>query len=475
MPRLVINPGTPHQWEAQLRSGTNTLGRSPACDVQIEHGSVSGTHCEVTVNGDSIVVRDLGSTNGTFLDRAPVEQGTLAAGQRLQLGGVEMELAPDGAARATATPVGVRLAVARPAGTPPPSAVPVPAASSAGPSAPPPPPARMALKVTAHEAPPPPPSAPASYVPEEYTAEAEAPAMCKYHPKAYARFLCPQCQIHFCELCVTSRPGGTRTNMFCRRCSAECVALNVAIQVTRNPKENFLISVPGAFLYPFKGVASIFFLLFGSVVFGVLDSFLRSWLFGGIFIKLFIIGYTFAYMQKIIHVAAQGADDRPGFPDVSEFVQDLLIPGLQLIGIVLVSFGPMIAAVIWVGADAVSSGTVDPVKSLLLLGVLLGGIVYFPMALLAVAMHDSILAVNPLVVIPAMLKVPLEYLVVLIVMAAAAAARVTGAVLLPRLMDAPGLTTLLSMVLTLYLLTVVMRLLGLMYYAKREKLHWLRG
>src|SRR5688572_24632443 len=95
MPRLLVNPGTPQQWEIHLKSGTNTIGRSPACDTQINHGSVSSTHCEVTVNGNAIVVRDLGSTNGTFLNRAPIEQATLAAGQRLQLGGVEMELAPD--------------------------------------------------------------------------------------------------------------------------------------------------------------------------------------------------------------------------------------------------------------------------------------------------------------------------------------------------------------------------------------------
>src|SRR5262245_51481500 len=95
MPRLLVNPGTRQQCEIHLTPGANTIVCRPACDTQINHGSVSSTHCEVTVNGDAVVVRDLGSTNGTFLNRTPIEQAALSVGQRLQLGGVEMELVPD--------------------------------------------------------------------------------------------------------------------------------------------------------------------------------------------------------------------------------------------------------------------------------------------------------------------------------------------------------------------------------------------
>src|SRR5262245_15512111 len=112
MPRLLINPGTPQQWEVPLKPGANTVGRSPACDVQIEHGSVSGTHCQMTVNGGAVLVRDLGSTNGTFLNKTFVQETALSPGQRLQLGGIEMELVLDGGApRPPAAPVVVRVAV----------------------------------------------------------------------------------------------------------------------------------------------------------------------------------------------------------------------------------------------------------------------------------------------------------------------------------------------------------------------------
>ena len=72
MPRLLVNPGSSQQWEISLKPGTNTLGRSPACDAQIEHGSNSGTHCQIVVNGETVQVKDLGSTNGTFLNRSGI-------------------------------------------------------------------------------------------------------------------------------------------------------------------------------------------------------------------------------------------------------------------------------------------------------------------------------------------------------------------------------------------------------------------
>ena len=55
MPRLLVNPGSSQQWEISLKPGTNTLGRSPACDAQIEHGSISGTHCQIVVNGETVI------------------------------------------------------------------------------------------------------------------------------------------------------------------------------------------------------------------------------------------------------------------------------------------------------------------------------------------------------------------------------------------------------------------------------------
>jgi hypothetical protein len=53
---------------------------------------VSSRHCEAQLNGNELSVRDLDSTNGTFINGAKIHQGTLRLGQILRLGQVEMRL-----------------------------------------------------------------------------------------------------------------------------------------------------------------------------------------------------------------------------------------------------------------------------------------------------------------------------------------------------------------------------------------------
>ena len=90
MARLVVNPGSPSAWEIQLKSGTNTIGRGFANDFKVTDPSVSGSHCQITVENGTVILKDLGSTNGTYVNRAPVTETTLQGGQTIHLGGVEM-------------------------------------------------------------------------------------------------------------------------------------------------------------------------------------------------------------------------------------------------------------------------------------------------------------------------------------------------------------------------------------------------
>jgi serine phosphatase RsbU (regulator of sigma subunit) len=50
-----------------------TIGRHPACDIQFPVAEVSRQHCRVQVQGDAIVLMDLGSTNGTFVHGQRIE------------------------------------------------------------------------------------------------------------------------------------------------------------------------------------------------------------------------------------------------------------------------------------------------------------------------------------------------------------------------------------------------------------------
>jgi hypothetical protein len=96
-----------------------------------------------------------------------------------------------------------------------------------------------------------------------------------------------------------------------------------------------------------------------------------------------------------------------------------------------------------------------------------------------------VLAANPLQVVPSIFKVPLEYLVTMILLACVFGLRPIGDLILPLLfprglsthsmpklfayLAASGFWSLVS----LYLLTVGMRILGLLYLTKKEKLGWL--
>jgi len=458
MPSLLVNPGSSQQWEIPLKTGTSTIGRSAACDTQIEHASVSSTHCQITVTGDSVSVKDLGSTNGTFLNRAAVQETVLVLGQRLQLGNVEMELISD-SPRATTVRAAVRISA-----TPAQNSAPAPTAPSIAASAPSAPP-RASLRVSSHSEPPPP-SSPAPYVPDEYSESIEAPATCKYHHKSAASFLCPECQLNYCDLCVSPRPGGERTGKFCKKCSCECVALNVQLIAPVDEHANFFSNVPGAFLYPLKS-KSLTFLIFGTFFFALVD-FLGTY---SIYLRIIYIGYTFAYLQRLIHSAAQGSDDAAGWPDISAFWDDIMIPFFQTVGLFLISFGPAIGLAFWAGFDALDSGNTDPTKLILLIVAVVGGAIYYPMALLSLAMFDSVVSANPLVVIPAIIRVPLEYLVVLVITGILFAVKIAQE-FLTELIPVPALPDLITAGIGLYFLTVQMRLLGLMYYAKREKLGW---
>jgi pSer/pThr/pTyr-binding forkhead associated (FHA) protein len=90
MPRLLIKTPEYGNHAVPLKLGANRFGRSPQCDFPIRHETVSGLHCEITITGEGLLVRDCGSTNGTYIDNQPVSEAILQAGQVLRLGDVEI-------------------------------------------------------------------------------------------------------------------------------------------------------------------------------------------------------------------------------------------------------------------------------------------------------------------------------------------------------------------------------------------------
>lgn len=74
----------------ELKSERTTVGRLEDNAFQIPEPSVSSHHCELILQGNSVLVKDLNSTNGTFINGQQIKEGVLKPGQVLRLGVVEL-------------------------------------------------------------------------------------------------------------------------------------------------------------------------------------------------------------------------------------------------------------------------------------------------------------------------------------------------------------------------------------------------
>jgi predicted component of type VI protein secretion system len=84
-----------------LNVDKTTIGRVEDNTFQIAEASVSSHHCEILLRGSDVLVKDLNSTNGTFIDGEKITESVLKLGQILRLGQVELRL-EDGQAPASA-------------------------------------------------------------------------------------------------------------------------------------------------------------------------------------------------------------------------------------------------------------------------------------------------------------------------------------------------------------------------------------
>jgi hypothetical protein len=73
-------------FKLKVKKVTNVVGREGTCDVYVESSQVSRRHCLLQVTERGLLVKDLESTNGTFLNGTPITDGYINAGDRLSLG-----------------------------------------------------------------------------------------------------------------------------------------------------------------------------------------------------------------------------------------------------------------------------------------------------------------------------------------------------------------------------------------------------
>ena len=87
----TLTEGEPEKTFRLLPGAVKTIGRATGADFIVNAALVSRVHCRLTASADGqLEVRDLESTNGTFVNGQRVESAQLAAGDKITVGRVEL-------------------------------------------------------------------------------------------------------------------------------------------------------------------------------------------------------------------------------------------------------------------------------------------------------------------------------------------------------------------------------------------------
>ena len=296
----------------------------------------------------------------------------------------------------------------------------------------------------------PPPAAPAGWSME--TPPAATLVRCARHTDVDATLRCQLCGAHWCRMCVAI---GDERGVAWRRC--QCGGRCEAFAVVALPASthDFGAELLDALRYPFTGGARVQ-VIFGAFMFGVL-----SWLINVSFLLgPLIAGYLFAYVELVISTTVKGKDAPPGFPDFVTVGESMFAPLLRMVLLLVISFGPgLLAWCLLPGAGALLGGLL-----------LVAGLAYFPMTLLAVSVLDSIDGYDPRRIFGSIGVVPHQY-----ALAATLFLVVFGLLLGSGFapIDVPYVGSFLRGALTFTLATIAGRVLGLTYRRYEKQLAWL--
>jgi hypothetical protein len=183
--RLLIKSDGFDSRTLELRLGINRLGRASHNDFQLEHPSISSTHCEIELLDGQVRICDCNSTNGTFVSGEPIKEVKLTAGQCFRVGMVEIEV--ENTEVSVAIP---QFKVARPA--PP-------------------------------------------------VVQLDGSLICPRHPHSSVTHQCSHCKEVLCDACVSRlrRRGGKKTLLLCGLCSHHCFPIGKEKKKKRSLLEIF--------------------------------------------------------------------------------------------------------------------------------------------------------------------------------------------------------------------------------------------
>jgi hypothetical protein len=199
----------------------------------------------------------------------------------------------------------------------------------------------------------------------------------------------------------------------------------------------------------------------GAVLSMVLD-FLQGAPVVGIPVSVFAIGFFAAFYLSVVATTITGDDGVPDWPSVTDFMDDILMPFLRMVGLVLLSFGPAFAVIYFVDEKA-------PAFWWAFGGAAAWGCLYFPMALLGSVVCGNLFGALPHIVLPAIFRALPGYLLAVPgLMIAAVVCAIAG----EYSQRVPYLGWFLAAALSIYSMMMQARVVGLIYRRKREALGW---
>src|SRR5207247_3492393 len=84
---LVVIDGPSRGQRVRVESGAARIGSAAGNKLVLADKSVSRAHCEIEVHADRVTVRDLGSTNGTFIGDVRVRDADVSVGSVVRCAG----------------------------------------------------------------------------------------------------------------------------------------------------------------------------------------------------------------------------------------------------------------------------------------------------------------------------------------------------------------------------------------------------
>ena len=202
-------------------------------------------------------------------------------------------------------------------------------------------------------------------------------------------------------------------------------------------------------------------LVVGTILF-VISSLVSYSPFLGGTASLFVFAYLCGLYFELVELSSDEDNEFFAFPDISDPIEDIVLPTVKVIGVIIISFLPLIAWIIW-GDDSL------PLYNETIYALVALGIFYIPMAMLATISLGSLRGAMIHIVLPSIFKAGPLYLLAAFMLGAIYTAE---AFAFGYLDQWPFVTIPVAAFIAMYALMANARTLGLLLQRREEELGW---